>query len=114
MQAIVELFDSLLRIASNVVSFSRLAAFGMTHAAIGLVVWNAASALGGSGSPAMLAAAAVVFVAGHLLSFALEVLVVGVQALRLEYYELFSRVLTAEGREFTPWRLPVDPMEASS
>ena len=28
----------------------------------------------------------------------------GVQALRLEYYELFSRVFVAEGRPFRPWR----------
>jgi len=28
-----------------------------------------------------------------------------VQALRLEYYELFSRVFAREGRPFKPWRL---------
>jgi V/A-type H+-transporting ATPase subunit I len=113
MQAIVELFDSILRIASNVVSFSRLAAFGLTHAAIGLVVWDATTALSDLGGLSLLIAAAVVFVAGHLLSFALEVLVIGVQALRLEYYELFSRVLTTEGREFVPWRVPAEPREAT-
>ena len=41
------------------------------------------------------------------MAFALEGLVVAVQALRLEYYELFSRVFTREGRPFTPWRLPL-------
>jgi V/A-type H+/Na+-transporting ATPase subunit I len=30
-----------------------------------------------------------------------------VQALRLEYYELFSRLFIGEGRAFTPFRLPL-------
>jgi V/A-type H+-transporting ATPase subunit I len=30
-----------------------------------------------------------------------------VQALRLEYYELFSRLFVGEGRPFTPFRLPL-------
>ena len=41
---------------------------------------------------------AVVFVVGNAVAFALEGLVAGVQALRLEYYELFSRIFAAEGR----------------
>ena len=41
---------------------------------------------------------------------ALEALVAGIQALRLEYYELFSRIFTSEGRPFRPWapKLPAD------
>ena len=35
------------------------------------------------------------------------VLVAGVQALRLEYYELFSRVFQLEGRPFRPWHVPL-------
>ena len=53
-------------------------------------------------------AAAVVFLVGNMLTFALEALVAGIQALRLEYYELFSRIFAEEGRPFRPWRLP-DP-----
>jgi V/A-type H+-transporting ATPase subunit I len=45
---------------------------------------------------------------GNLLAFALEVLVVGIQAIRLEYYELFSRILTSEGRVFDPWHVPIE------
>ena len=37
------------------------------------------------------------FVVGNALAFALEALVAGVQALRLEYYELFSRIFAGEG-----------------
>ncbi len=104
-QAVVEVFDTLVRIVANVVSFGRLAAFGLTHAAIGAVVWQGTQALWGLGSTAVLAA--LVFVLGNVLAFALEGLVAGVQALRLEYYELFSRIFTGQGRPFRPWHVPM-------
>lgn len=100
-QALVELVDTVIRLGSNLVSFARLAAFGLTHAALLTVVWNGTTALWGPDWRA--AAAVLVFVAGNAVTFALEALVAGIQALRLEYYELFSRVFLAEGRPFKPW-----------
>jgi V/A-type H+-transporting ATPase subunit I len=104
-QAVIELFDTVVRAFANVVSFGRLAAFGLTHAAIGLVVWEGARSLWGPGVGA--AAAIAVFVVGNVVAFALEGLVVGVQALRLEYYELFSRIFSGAGRLFEPWHVPI-------
>ena len=101
-EASVELLDMVVRLASNVLSFARLAAFGLTHAALGLVIWQATQAVAGPGGALLLAA--LVFVVGNALAFGLEALVAGVQALRLEYYELFSRVFGGEGRPFRPWR----------
>ncbi|MEU0644973.1 V-type ATPase 116kDa subunit family protein [Streptomyces umbrinus] len=98
----IQLFDMIVRIGSNVVSFARLAAFGLTHAALGAIVWDGTTALAGEG-PIALLAAVLVFVTGNALAFALEALVAGVQALRLEFYELFSRVFESEGRPFRPW-----------
>ena len=106
LQASVELFDVVIRLGSNLVSFARLAAFGLTHAALAFVVWDATTALWGRGVAGSVAAA-LVFLVGNAVTFALEALVAGVQALRLEYYELFSRVFQGEGRPFQPWRLPV-------
>ena len=105
LQRSIELFDALVRTGSNVLSFTRLAAFGLMHAAIGLVVVEGARAL--AGGPAGYLAAAVLFLVGSALALALETLVVGVQALRLEYYELFSRVFVEEGRPFRPWSIPL-------
>ncbi|MEU5644470.1 V-type ATPase 116kDa subunit family protein [Streptomyces milbemycinicus] len=102
----VQLLDGVLRIGSNVVSFARLAAFGLTHAALGAIVWQGTTALARMGQAALLAAVAL-FVVGNALAFVLEALVAGVQALRLEFYELFSRVFETQGRPFRPWRLPV-------
>ncbi|MFI1731151.1 V-type ATPase 116kDa subunit family protein [Streptomyces acidicola] len=102
----IQLFDALVRIGSNVVSFARLAAFGLTHAALGAIVWDGTTALAGRG-PVGVVAAAFVFLLGNALAFSLEALVAGVQALRLEFYELFSRLFEGEGRPFEPWHLPV-------
>ena len=59
-------------------------------------------------------AAVVVFVLGNLVAFALEALVTGVQALRLEYYELYSRIFSGEGHPFAPWSMPVLSPEEES
>jgi V/A-type H+-transporting ATPase subunit I len=111
-QAGIEAADQVVRLGANVLSFARLAAFGLTHAAIGWVVWTGVTALWGSG-PLAAVAAVVVFVLGNAVAMGLGVLVVAVQALRLEYYELFSRVFSYEGVPFRPWHLPVTK-EASS
>ena len=104
-QASVELFDLVVRLGSNVVSFTRLAAFGLTHAALGLLIWEGTRALWRHGGVLAVAAVAT-FAAGTVLAFTLEALVAAIQALRLEYYELFSRVFVAQGRPFRPWHLP--------
>ena len=106
-QASVEMFDLIVRLGSNVVSFARLAAFGLAHAALGLLVWQGAKSLAHHGGLGI-AAAVVLFAAGSALAFGLEALVAAVQALRLEYYELFSRVFVGQGRPFRPWRLRVE------
>jgi V/A-type H+/Na+-transporting ATPase subunit I len=105
-EALVEVLDAVVRVGANLISFTRLAAFGLMHAALGLVVLDGARSLW-SGGPGGAAAAAVLFVVGNAAAFALEALVAGVQAMRLEYYELFSRVFAGEGEPFSPWRIPV-------
>jgi V/A-type H+/Na+-transporting ATPase subunit I len=104
LEAIVETVNSLIRIGANSVSFARLAAFGMVHAAIGSLVWTATVAMAASG---WWVVAVLVFVVGNAAGFTLELVVAGIQALRLEYYELFSRIYSGEGRPFEPWRLTV-------
>ena len=111
-EAAVELFDLVVRLGSNLVSFARLAAFGLTHAALGAVVWDGTTGLWSGGGLAVVGAV-VLFVVGNAVTFALEGLVAAIQALRLEYYELFSRVFDSEGVPFRPWHVPIttDPVE---
>jgi len=101
LEAVVETFSSVLRLGANSISFARLAAFGMVHAAIGSLVWTATLALLAAG---WWFAAIPAFVIGNALAFTLELVVAGIQAMRLQYYELFSRIYSGEGRAFEPWR----------
>ncbi|MGX4688051.1 V-type ATPase 116kDa subunit family protein [Streptomyces sp. JNUCC 63] len=101
----VRLFDVVVRAGTNTLSFARLAAFGLTHAALADLVWRGTAGLAGRGA-AGIAGAVALFVVGTAASFALEALVAGVQALRLEFYEIFSRIFEAEGHPFRPWHVP--------
>jgi V/A-type H+-transporting ATPase subunit I len=109
-QTVVQLFDLVIRIGANLVSFARLAAFGMTHAALGALVWAGTTGMWHRGGT-WTVAAVVVFAVGNALTFGLEVVVAAVQALRLEYYELFSRVFEGTGRPFRPWLAGPGPEE---
>jgi V/A-type H+-transporting ATPase subunit I len=108
----VEVVDAVVRTGASTISFVRLGAFGLMHAALGALVWAAAGAAWGGAAGAALAV--LVFVVGNLLAFALELLVAGVQALRLEYYELFSRIFAGEGHAFAPWHIPLAPRKEES
>jgi V/A-type H+-transporting ATPase subunit I len=105
-QTLVQLLDLVVRLCSNLVSFARLAAFGLAHAALSTLVWQATAGLWQLG-PAGVVGAVLAFVLGNVVVFALEALVAGVQALRLEFYELFSRMFETQGRPFRPWHVPL-------
>ena len=95
-QAFFELFETLLSYFSNTLSFIRIGAFAVSHASIMEVVL-------------MLAGAEsehinwVVIVLGNLFVCGFEGLIVGIQVLRLVYYEMFSRFYKGSGREFKPY-----------
>ena len=95
-QGFFELFEVLLSYFSNTLSFVRVGAFAVSHAAMMEVVLMLAGAE--AGSPNWL-----VVVLGNLFVCGLEGLVVCIQVLRLEYYELFSRFYRGSGREFKPY-----------
>ncbi len=97
-QAFFELFEMLLSYFSNTLSFVRIGAFAVSHAAMMEVVLMLAGAEQG-GRPNWLA-----MVLGNLFVCGMEGLVVGIQVLRLQYYEFFSRFYKGNGREFKPSR----------
>ena len=113
-QAAIELFDLVMRLGSNLVSFARLAAFGLTHAALGLVVWQATTGAVASAGPSACGRRGR-GLRGRQRAWPSRwrAWSPAMQALRLEYYELFSRIFDGEGRPFRPWHVPLDPTEAS-
>ena len=95
-QGFVELFETMLSFFSNTISFVRIGAFAVSHAAMMEVVLMLSGASAGSTNW-------IIFVIGNIIVCGLEGLVVGIQVLRLEYYEMFSRFYKGTGREFKPF-----------
>ena len=92
-ESLVELFDVVLSYATNSISFVRVGAFALSHAGMMGVVLTLAGYE--SGSPNW-----IVVVLGNIVVTGLEGLVVGIQVLRLEYYEMFSRFYQGTGKPF--------------
>ena len=95
-QGIFELFEVLLSYFSNTLSFVRVGAFAVSHAAMMQVVLMLAGAEAGDPNWG-------VIIGGNLFVCGMEGLIVGIQVLRLEYYELFSRFYRGSGRAFEPY-----------
>jgi len=89
-----ECFEFLLGYATNTLSFVRVGGFVLSHAGMMSVVLALANMSGGF-SP-------LVMILGNLFVIALEGLLVGIQVLRLEFYEMFSRYYTGGGKAFKP------------
>jgi len=96
-QAFFELFDVLLSYFSNTISFVRVGAYAVSHAAMMEVVLMLGGATGG-GSISW-----PVIVLGNVFVACLEALLVAIQVLRLEYYEMFSRFYEGDGKPFVPF-----------
>ena len=96
-QAFFEMFEVLLSYFSNTLSFVRIGAFAVSHAAMMQVVLMLAGAENG-GTPNI-----IVIIIGNLIVCGMEGLIVGIQGLRLQYYEFFSRFYKGDGREFKPY-----------
>lgn len=94
-QSFFELFEALLSYITNTVSFLRVGAFVLVHASMMMVFMSLADMAGG-------AAGIIIAVFGNVFVLALEGLLVGVQSLRLEFYEMFNRFFEGAGREFSP------------
>lgn len=94
-----ELFEVILSYFSNTLSFVRIGAFAVSHAAMMEVVLMLAGYEGGGlGSTNW-----IVVVLGNLFVCGMEGLIVGIQVLRLEYYEMFSRFYKGSGKPFVPF-----------
>lgn len=90
-----EMFEVALSYVTNTMSFLRVGAFILVHAGMMTVVFVLAGMFGPVGYW-------ITVVVGNVLVMALEALLVGIQVLRLEYYEMFSRFFIGDGRKFEP------------
>ncbi len=95
MENFFEVFEFVLSYLTNTISFIRVGAFVLVHAGMMMVVFMLAEMTSGIFY-------ALIIILGNVFVMALEGLLVSIQALRLEFYEMFSRFFDGDGRPFTP------------
>lgn len=91
-----ELFEMLLAMLSNTLSFIRVGAFALTHVGLFMAFETLATMVGGGFG------GVIVLIIGNVLIIVLEGLIDFIQCLRLQFYELFSKYYTGDGEEFVP------------
>ena len=99
--ALFELFETVISLLSNTLSYVRMGAFAVAHGALSLVVFIIAEIAGGKGSFGYW----IVVILGNLFVIGFEGMIVGIQTLRLEYYELFSKFFYGGGVPYQPLSL---------
>lgn len=95
-----ELFEIMLSYVTNTMSFLRVGAYVLVHAGMMMVVFTIAQIM-----PGGVVGYTLMAVFGNVFVIALEGLLVGIQVLRLNFYELFSRFFEGQGRPFAPIRV---------
>ena len=96
----IELFETLLTYATNTISFVRVGAFAISHAGMMHVVLQLSQSSQGRNW--------LILILGNVLVLVIEGLLVGIQVLRLNFYEMFSRFYTGGGRFFVSNKLERD------
>lgn len=99
LESAFELFDTVLGYLSNTISFVRIGAFTLNHAGLSMAVMILSEMMRNN------LGSLLVLVAGNLVIIGLEGLVVGIQILRLEFFELFGKFYQGQGKEFKPVRV---------
>ena len=94
-QSVFELFEYCLSYVTNTMSFLRVGAFVLVHAGMMQVVFTLANMNHG---PVYV----LIVVIGNIFVIGLEALLVCIQVLRLEFYEMFGRFYRGSGRPFKP------------
>jgi V/A-type H+/Na+-transporting ATPase subunit I len=97
MTAFFEVFEVLLSYMSNTISFMRVGAYILSHAGMMTAVF-AIGKICGNGN-------IVAVIIGNIFVLALEGLVVGIQGIRLHFYEMFSRFYEGDGKPYEPAKI---------
>jgi V/A-type H+-transporting ATPase subunit I len=94
----IETLETGINLFANTLSFMRVAAFSLNHVALALAIFTLANGMGTAGHW-------LTIVLGNVVIIVLEGGIVAIQALRLMYYEGFSRFFSGDGTEFVPLKL---------
>jgi V/A-type H+-transporting ATPase subunit I len=100
-QAVFELFETLISLLSNSLSYVRVGAFAVAHGGLSAVIFLLADMAGSPRSVGYW----IVILLGQLFIVGFEGLIVGIQTMRLEYYEFFSKFFSGGGMRYKPLTL---------
>ncbi len=90
-----EMFEYVLSYVSNTMSFLRVGGFVLSHAGMMLAVMTLMDTVNSIGKP-------LVLVLGNAFVMVMEGMIVAIQIIRLEFYEIFSRFYDGNGKPFEP------------
>ncbi|SNR61528.1 V-type ATP synthase subunit I [Desulfurobacterium atlanticum] len=99
----LDAFMALLESITGTVSFVRLGAFALAHAALMLAIFAIGKAISGESGHGI--GYWLVMIVGNIIVIVLEALVVSIQTMRLEYYEFFGKFFKGGGKPFKPFKL---------
>lgn len=99
-----DLLETIMSLLSNSISFIRIGAFALNHVGLFLAFATMASLVNNN------IASFAILLMGNIIIIFLEGLIVFIQGLRLEYYELFSKYYTGDGKEYKPIKF-IDDVE---
>ena len=97
----IEVFETVISLLSNTLSYVRMGAFAVAHSSLSLVVFI----LAGIVSPTRNLGYWIVVALGNLFVIGFEGMIVAIQTLRLEYYEFFSKFFSGGGVRHSPLTL---------
>ena len=101
--------EIVLGFTTHTISFVRVGAFALNHAALMIVIFSVAEMSGGfyanESNFSTKTAYVVSMILGNILVIALEALIVFIQCLRLQYYEFFSKFFEGKGEKYEPLTL---------
>jgi V/A-type H+/Na+-transporting ATPase subunit I len=100
-RSLFELFEVLISLLSNSISFVRVGAFSIAHVGLVEVVFIMAQLVSPGQGPGYW----LVIVFGNLFIIGFEGVIVGIQTLRLTYYEFFSKFFNGGGMRYEPLTL---------
>lgn len=100
MEWVVELLEIFSGYLANTLSFMRVAGLGIAHASLMIAFFEIARQVSGNGVYGPWSWLVLVF--GNVLVILLEGLSAGIQSLRLNYYEFFSKYFSGSGTAYMP------------
>ena len=106
MEWIVELLEVFAGYLSNTLSFMRVAGLGIAHVSLMISFYELARMAKGS-TTAVTPWSILIIIVGNILVIGLEGLTAGVQALRLNYYEFFTKFYSGSGELYSPISLRI-------